>query len=490
MPLPIRFVRLLRHKLVGHFSRFGPFFALLGLVALTGCSSVQYPVNAPLASAGSAVPYTLQQPFRSPGDEELTIVLTFSGGGSRAAALAFGVVEELARHEIEWRGRRERLIDEVDLVYGVSGGSILAAYWSLRGDAVLTEFPERFLVRDIQKRLFDDFISVGNLWRVSSPRFGRGELLAERLDNSLFDGATFSQLATQRKGPFAVISAADLANGSRFDFLQEYFDLLCSDLGSFSVARAVAASSAVPLVFSPITLWNHGRNCPRLLPAAAFSQSDGPTTIGETRAQRRLNDLLRYLDAEQHPYVHLVDGGVADNLALRGMLERDGLKRAAGNTEPDPWLGRIRKALLITVDAGTDAVSPIEKSADVPRVGQVVEAMTDIPIQRYSDETRYLFQQTMVQWRNDANWKGDADPQHAPLHMVEVSLRSEHDAVLRQKLLAIPTTLYLPPAEVQQLRETGARMLRDSPEFQRLLGEIGVPEKTSETANAPATAAP
>ena len=449
--------------------------AVLGLSA---CSSVQYPVNAPLTSASMAAPsanrYTLKQPFHAAGDEELAIVLTFSGGGSRAAALAFGVVEELARHEIQWHGKRERLIDEVDIVYGVSGGSILAAFWALRGDAVLTEFPERFLVRDIQTRLVEDTVAVGNLWRVSSPRFGRGELLAERLDSALFDGATFSALTTTRKGPFAVISAADLSNGARFDFLQEYFDLLCSDLGSFPIARAVAASSAVPLVFSPITLWNHGRDCPRILPTDALREEEQPQTLAQTRAQRRLRDLLRYLDVEQHPYVHLVDGGIADNLALRSILEGDAVKRAAGDNTPDAWVGRIRKALVITVDAGTPPTSAIEKSADVPRVSQVISAMTDIPIQRYSDETRYLFQQTLSEWQNSPDIPRAADAGEAPLHMVEVALRSERNAALRQKLLAIPTTLYLPPDEVALLRETGARMLREAPEFQRLISEIGV----------------
>ena len=449
------------------------------ITCLAACSTVHYPINAALSTATPAAAYSLAQPFKAAGDEGLTIVLTFSGGGSRAAALAFGVVEELARQQIVWRGVRKRLIDEVDMVYGVSGGSMLATYWSLRGDAVLTEFPEHFLRRDIQQHLMDDLTTLGNLWRLGSPRFGRGDLLAERLDQSLFAGATFGDLARTRQGPFTVISATDLSNGTRFDFVQEYFDLLCSDLGTFPLARAVAASSAVPLLFTPITLWNHGRDCvrPLPLPAQTAALTRGGQTLTENRAQRRLNDLVSYLAVDRHPYVHLVDGGVADNLALRSVLELEGLSHAAGQTQPVTSARHISKALFIVVDAGTDPIGQVEQSADIPHIPEVVAALTDIPVQRYSDETRYLFQQTLAQWRHDARQAAEAaaDDPLGPLHMVEVSLQAVADTKTRQQLLAMPTTLYLPPADVQLLRETGARMLRESPEFQRLIHALGSP---------------
>ena len=39
----------------------------------------------------------------------------------------------------------------------------------------------------------------------------------------------------------------------RSPFTQDFFDWLCVDLNDVEIARAVAASSAVPLIFSPIT---------------------------------------------------------------------------------------------------------------------------------------------------------------------------------------------------------------------------------------------
>ncbi|MBQ1765943.1 MAG: patatin-like phospholipase family protein, partial [Aquincola sp.] len=113
---------------------------------LTACASTaHYPINPPLAAIAPDEGYRARGMFRQAGDEELMVIVTFSGGGSRAAALAYGVLEELARTPIQWHGQRQRLLDEVDLVAGVSGGSITAAYWALAGDRIFEDFEPRFL---------------------------------------------------------------------------------------------------------------------------------------------------------------------------------------------------------------------------------------------------------------------------------------------------------------------------------------------------------
>ena len=65
-----------------------------------------------------------------------------------------------------------------------------------------------------------------------------------------------------RTGPLIVINASDLEAGTRFAFLQDHFDLLCSDLRSYPLANAVAASSAVPLLFEPMVLENRAGCAP------------------------------------------------------------------------------------------------------------------------------------------------------------------------------------------------------------------------------------
>lgn len=424
---------------------------------------MHYPVNRQLP-AEPVARYDAASIVRHPGDEELLIIVSFSGGGSRAAALAFGVIEELHRQQITWHGTRRSLASEVDMVFGVSGGSMAAAFWALRGPAMLDEFPERFLARDLQTQLLDDATSSGNVWRLSSPRWGRGELLAQGLDRTLFQGATFADLATNRQGPFAVISATDLTNGARFDFLQETFDLICSDLGAFPLSRAVAASSAVPVVFAPVTLWNQGRDCPH--PAAPLIVRPVERGFATTREQQRLGDMAQYQDVGRRPYIHLVDGGVADNLALRGVLDFEDMTKVRGL----PEFGRnVKMVWLVSVDAGTDSSRRLEQSADIPEVADVLEAMTDIPIQRFSDETRTMFREALEHRRQASRNAGGAD---VPLFVTEVSLRRVPDPDARAKLLSVPTSLYLPREDVQALRDIGASQLRDSPDYRRLMKRL------------------
>jgi NTE family protein len=446
---------------------------LLAGGSLVGCSTVHYPINAALPAVSPTTGYRMQNVFSEPGREELLVVLTFSGGGARAAALAYGALEELARHPIEWRGERKRLIDEVDLVYGVSGGAITAAYWGLAGDRLFTEFEPRFLARDLQSQLLDGLASASNLWRLGSPRFGRGELLAEQLDDALFQGATFADLAARKGGPFVVVSAADLSSGARFDFTQDYFDLLCSDLGRFPVARAVAASSAVPVVFAPITLWNHAGTCgyapPRFM--ADLADTQHPRHLGESRKQQRAREMLSYLDTKEKPYVHLVDGGVADNLALRGLLEAEEFASEGDPSVQPATPPKIRKVLFLVVDAGTDPTTQVGKSADVPRLGDIVNALADIPIQRFSAETRLLLQAAFERWRTQATIAGQPQDD-LQLYMVEVSLRAVADAPRRRAMMALPTTLFLPGADVRALRDVAGRLIRESPDFQRLMKAI------------------
>jgi NTE family protein len=155
----------------------------------------------------------------------LFIVLTFSGGGTRAAALAHGVLEELASIEVEWEGRRRRLLDEVDSISAVSGGSVTAAYYALHGDRLFDDFALKFLHQDVQamfaRRLFNP-AHWPTLW---SSFTGRSDLLADIFDELLFGGATYGDLLQGSARPYVTLSATDMVAGIRFEFVQEQFDM-------------------------------------------------------------------------------------------------------------------------------------------------------------------------------------------------------------------------------------------------------------------------
>jgi len=241
----------------------GTVFRLLRLSAallLCSCSLVSYQ---PLETIDKIDPdsgYRLGSRFGQSEDDTL-LVLAFSGGGSRAAAFGYGVLEQLNRQQVEIGGKRQSLLESTDLVYGVSGGSVLAAYYSLHGKDSIPAFEKRFLKQNFQRQVAGQVFSLANMPRLTSPQFGRSDLVQEQFEAALFGQTTFGDLEKRRKGPFAVISATDMSLGSRFDFVQEYFDPMCLNLAKLPIARAVAASSAVPLVFSPITLNNNGGRC-------------------------------------------------------------------------------------------------------------------------------------------------------------------------------------------------------------------------------------
>ena len=288
--------------------------AILGAVCfLSACSLVQYQPLSTIQKVDLNTGYRFEQAFSQRANDDLLMFVVISGGGTRAAALGYGVLEELNQQRLPHR--QQSLLEEIDLVYGVSGGSVLAVYFALHGKETIPSFERRFLKQNFQRQMTKQIFSAANLLRLTSPEFGRGDLLQEQFENTLFKNATFGDLEKHRKGPFAVISATDMAMGSRFDFTQERFDSMCLNLSDLRLARAVAASSAVPLVFSPITLNNHGGNCGYQLPEpvqAALQQAQSDAALSNLN-RREIGDTLarQYHNSKQRPYIHLLDGGCA-----------------------------------------------------------------------------------------------------------------------------------------------------------------------------------
>ncbi|MDZ7768324.1 MAG: patatin-like phospholipase family protein [Woeseiaceae bacterium] len=189
-------------------------------------------------------------------DDRLFVVLAFSGGGTRAAALSYGVMDALRDEHIMIDGQRSRLLDQVDVISAVSGGSYTAAYYGLFGDRLFEDFEARFLRRNWPRTYGWMLANPFNWAKLVSPNFNRSDLMAGYLDKRIFDGKTFADLSRGTR-PFVIINATDLNNSLTFSFIQQQFDLLCSDLDVYPVANAVMASSTVPPAFAPVRLRNY-----------------------------------------------------------------------------------------------------------------------------------------------------------------------------------------------------------------------------------------
>ncbi|HET7766128.1 MAG TPA: patatin-like phospholipase family protein, partial [Burkholderiales bacterium] len=238
---------------------------LLSFLAVSAGGCAHWPATPRLEQAG-APGYRLGEVVRPGQSDDLLVILAMSGGGTRAAALGYGVLEELRRTEVTVNGVKRRLLDEVDVISAVSGGTFPAAYYALRGEKTFDEFEAKVLSRNFESELVWRILTPTNWLRLPSGTFGKSDLFAELYDETVFDHATFADLK-RANGPLVVINGTDVTIGARFSFTQDQFDAICGDLWKVTLGRAVATSTALPPLLTPISFENRGGTCGGKAPA-------------------------------------------------------------------------------------------------------------------------------------------------------------------------------------------------------------------------------
>ena len=266
------------------------------------------------------------------------------------------------------------------------------------------------------------------------------------------------------KGPFAIISATDMGIGERFNFTQEYFDPMCIDLGDLRLARAVAASSSVPMVFAPITLNNNGGHCQYTLPLQLVSDSEAGKKQLQTRKEF-FERFQKYSNSKNRPYIHLIDGGLTDNLGMRSLLDMTEMYPEKILTHKIKQ-NKIRHIVVINVNAQNEVSSNLDKSAAVPGFRDVVSAIVNIPIDQHSQESLRRFRAFVDQWNKD---KRNEDIYFS---FVSLNLKDLPPSRLRDKVLNIPTSFYLSPEDVDNLRTAAAELMKQSLDYRNLLAEF------------------
>jgi len=441
---------------------------------LCSCGYVRPTLNAPLKHWEPEGGYRLLNlaPPEADNSDGLFLVAAFSGGGVRASALAYGVLQELSRQQITWEGKKKRLLDELDVIFALSGGSFPAAYYALYGDRLFQDFEDRFLRIDWDSELRSRiFRSPGNWFKLWSPYFGRGHILAELLDEALFDKKTYKDLAARRQRPLLALHATDMTTLSRFEFTQGTFDLICSDLHELPIAWASASSSALPVALSPITLKNYARQCDHQHVALL----ERAKREGGLAAQVA-NEALSYMDVEKRPYVHLVDGALADNMGLRGIIEAVGLVGGYEQLLKLAGVKNIHKLVILAVNAETTPDAVEYRSDEVPIMSQAMRSMIDAPINRYSFDTVMLMRLALKEWQKELrdNPRDPASPfaPDAKIYFINASLGEVADPDERLSLMNIPTTLYLTDEHIKRLVDAASKLVLHDTEFQRLMGDI------------------
>jgi len=459
---------------------------ILAAALLVGCAS--RPVNERITQVDPKAGYRpyLLIPKRQNNDPRTLFVLSFSGGGTRAAAFSYGVLEELRRTEIVVDGKPRRLIDEVDLITGVSGGSFTALAYALYGDRLFSEYEERFLKRDVEGALLARTLAPFNWPKFIGGSAGRSELAAEYYDEILFNNATFGDLL-DKNAPVAIATGTDLSTGSRLAFFQNDFDLLCSDLNTVRLSRAAATSSAVPVVLSPVTFNNYGGTCGYRYPAWVADVANPQTRARPSaRAGQRYLEMKAFQDSENRPYIHLVDGGVADNIGVRGVMEALEELAASSAFQKEIGFGGYRRIVVIVVNARSAPSGFWDRIEAPPGFAIQLLQSTSVPIDKYSFETVETMKDRaeIMVWRRElrvararlagaSEAEAEASVPKITLEVIDVSFEEIPDPKERAHLMNLPTSFALPPEDVDRLRDAAGRLLRQSSDYESAVREFG-----------------
>jgi NTE family protein len=238
--------------------------------------------------------------------------LCLSGGGYRAMLFHLGAL---------WRLNQAKLLEGLDRVSSVSGGSITAATLGLHwrslewGDGVAENLED--LVVNPVRALADETIDVSSVIEGLAPFTSVGRRVAHAYREHLFGRETLQALPDDDRGPRFVICATNLESGTLFRFSRPYaadYRVGRISAPSIELADAVAASSAFPPILSPFEI--------------DVREADWETMPGNVLVEPQWRDKI-----------DLSDGGVYDNLGLETVWKRCEtvlISDGGGQTPDDP----------------------------------------------------------------------------------------------------------------------------------------------------------
>ncbi len=463
---------------------------LLLVVALAGCA---YPTrNQEVRNISETSGYRWGNLAKNNLEGTLVIV-TISGGGTRATALGLSVLRGLDRIALP-NGRT--LAQEVGVISSVSGGSVVAAYFALKGRDGFDTLERDFIRQDGIGALLRAGLNPIGLARLSTNSTERIDLLIDYLDRQLFNGASYQTLLDAGHRPFLLLNAADMVEGVPFSFTQRKFDLLCSDLAKLPLAVAVAASAAFPVALSPVTLINYqpcaaiaGKQWPPAWVEANLDNAAAPfamPSVWYDNPQRATLGRAEYAYSRgrsapagaQKLYVHLLDGGIADNLGVfepyRMLTTRDTQPSFLGEIDS----GRISKLIWVVINARSFAPSDLDKSQETPGMFDMLTASINAPIDRATAGTVNQLRQLLLdEFRKlelaDAT-RADRFRQLAKdTALISIDFDAIADDTCRRKFQSIPTSWTLKPEQADAVLQVGGALLANDPAFTKLLQITG-----------------
>jgi NTE family protein len=463
------------------------------LIVLAACQSLPNYPNRPLGPGAANPPPA--NPVDAADPSAPLILMAFSGGGSRAAALGLGVLDQLAASAYPTPDGAVKLVDRVKVISSVSGGSVIAAWFGYAGPLRMDELRDGFLARDNMATLEWQAADPITLGRLVFSRYTRIDVLRDLLDKQLFGGATFATL--RRPGaPFVMLNATDMESGEVFAFTPQRFDDICSDLGALPLSVGVAASAAFPVALSPMSLRNFRyETCPNTAPAPAWISAD------------LTKQLPRYLDLEEYKraryanalrdgppryrvehYLHLLDGGIADNQGVHSLTDALISTHSPVALLPEINLGNAKRIVVITVNARSDSDNDVGRNAAVPGLLKVVNTVIGTPIDATTAYANASLQDLVETLKNAAATAPVAPgkPRFGGMRVYGIAIDFDQflpgQSAMQTAVKSIGTSWTLTTTERDEVLSAGRLLLHQHPCYQRLLLDVGAPDPTADPA--------
>lgn len=436
----------------------------VAVFALAGCATPAS-LNAPLSEFNPAEGYRFSNLASEGNSDEVFVVLALSGGGTRAAALSYGVLQQLRDTTVHIDGQERPLLKEVDVISAISGGSFTAAYYAAFGEKLFTDFEDDVLKSPIRSAIARRAVLLPHNWfRLYSSKFDMADLAERYYAERVFAEKKYRDLIEEGRRPYLIINATDMTLAAPFEFTQDQFDLLYSDLGELPLAKAVAASAAYPCLLAGIVIRNFehrpGFEAPGWI-AAGLEGGDG-----NYRRRQKALQADSYTKPATRPYIHLLDGGVVDNLGLEPVLW-------SLSSEDCPWSlkemlreRRVKKLVIIAVNATVKPMCSWDQHVDRPTVGQMFSAAMANAQDNKALESLARLHELCDELENEYAADG------VDVYVIEVSFANVADESEREEYNCIPTDLQLPEEVVDDITSVAAKLLLDSPEYQRLLADL------------------
>jgi len=229
-------------------------------------------------------------------------------------------------------------------------------------------------------------------------------------------------------------------------------------------------------LFSPITLQNHAGTC-ETSPIVWQVQKRNKNNRNITNQQKRYLDALKvknYRDDKNLKYLHLVDGGVADNLGIRSIIDIVSFHNDnMWNAMKTYGMQKSKKMVFMTVNASSFINPNIGKIRRGPPTVSVIDTTTTIQSNKYNTETIDLLRGQFPKWKKQVQQGRcrelkTSDCDQIDFQLIEINLEDLNDKETAE-LGIVPTALELPSDKIEQLKAAGKNLLIRSDGFQKLL---------------------